>query len=140
MVSDADGARAAAFMLGLFGIFGRSVDLQRIDDSLRALGLHPNRMPEAVKLTMLKQLKEANGGKSPGAQACASAAELLVYCSLGAKEFAQSNGPVRTEAAEQRLVAALESGYGADARLVLLTLHAHVIHPTVVERFNLASE
>src|SRR5262245_30370417 len=127
-------------MLGLFGIFGRSQDIQRIDDSLRACGLHPNRMPDAVKLTMLKQLKEANGGRSPSPQACASAAELLVYCSLGAKEFSQSNGPARTEAAESRLLAALESGYGADARLVLLTLHAHVVHPTVVERFNLASE
>ena len=127
-------------MLGLFGIFGRSQDLQRIDDALRACGLHPNRMPEAVKLTMLKQLKEANGGRSPSAQACASASELLVYCSLGAKEFSQSNGPARTEAAELRVISALEAGYGPDARLVLLTLHAHVIHPSVVERFNLASE
>jgi len=127
-------------MLGLFGIFGRSQDVQRIDDALRALGLHPNRMPDAVKLTMLKQLKEANGGRSPSAQACASASELLVYCSLGAKEFSQSNGPARTDAAELRVISALESGYGPDARLVLLTLHAHVIHPSVVERFNLASE
>jgi hypothetical protein len=127
-------------MLGLFGIFGRSLDMQRIDDSLRASGLHPNRMPEAVKLTMLKQLKDANGGRSPMPSACASAAELVVYCSLGTKEFAEANGPSRTEAAEARLVAAMELGYGADARLVLLTLHAHVIHPSVVERFHLASE
>jgi hypothetical protein len=127
-------------MLGLFGIFGRSQDVQRIDDALRALGLHPNRMPDAVKLTMLKQLKEANGGRSPSMEACASASELLVYCSLGAKEFSQANGPSRTEAAESRLVAALEAGYGPDARLVLLTLHAHVVHPSVVEQFNLASE
>ena len=127
-------------MLGLFGIFGRSLDMQRIDDSLRAFGLHPNRMPEAVKLTMLKQLKDANGGRSPMPAACASAAELVVYCSLGTKEFAEANGPSRTEAAEARLVAAMELGYGADARLVLLTLHAHVIHPSVVERFHLASE
>ncbi len=127
-------------MLGLFGIFGRSQDVQRIDDALRALGLHPNRMPDAVKLTMLKQLKEANGGRSPSMEACASASELLVYCSLGAKEFSQANGPSRTEAAESRLVAALDAGYGPDARLVLLTLHAHVVHPSVVEQFNLASE
>jgi hypothetical protein len=127
-------------MLGLFGIFGRSQDVQRIDDALRALGLHPNRMPDAVKLTMLKQLKEANGGRSPSMEACASASELLVYCSFGAKEFSQANGPSRTEAAEARLVAALEAGYGPDARLVLLTLHAHVVHPSVVEQFNLASE
>ena len=127
-------------MLGLFGIFGRSQDLQRIDDALRACGLHPNRMPDAVKLTMLKQLKEANGGRSPGTHACASASELLVYCSLGAKEFGEANGSARTEAAESRLIAAMETGYGPDARLVLLTLHAHVIHPSVVERFNLVSE
>ena len=127
-------------MLGLFGIFGRSQEMQRVDDALRACGLHPNRMPDAVKLAMLKQLKEANGGRSPSAQACSSAAELLVYCSLGAKEFSQANGPARTQAAELRLIAALELGYGQDARLVLLTLHAHVVHPTVVERFNLASE
>jgi hypothetical protein len=127
-------------MLGLFGIFGRSIDLQRIDDSLRAHGLHPNRMPEAVKLTMLKQLKEANGGRSPTAQACAAAAELVVYCSIGEKEFLEANDPGLTQQAEARLISALESGYGLDARLVLLTLHSHVIHPSVVERFNLASE
>ena len=127
-------------MLGLFGIFGRSVDLQRIDDALRASGLHPNRMPEAVKLTMLKQLKEASRGRSPDWQACAAASELVVYCALGAKEFAEANGLSRTEAAEARVIAALESGYGADARLVVLALHAHVIHPSVVERFNLAFE
>jgi hypothetical protein len=127
-------------MLGLFGIFGRSVDLQRIDDSLRALGLHPNRMPEAVKLTMLKQLKEAHGGRSPSAQVCARASQLVVYCALGASEFVRSNGPALTDAAESRLIAALEAGSGADARLVLLTLHSQVIHPSVVERFNLESE
>jgi len=127
-------------MLGLFGIFGRSQDVQRIDDALRALGLHPNRMPDAVKLTMLKQLKEANGGRSPTMEACGHAAELLVYCSLGAKEFGESNGLERTRAAEARLVAALDAGYGPDARLVLLTLHAHVVHPSVVAQFDLASE
>jgi len=127
-------------MLGLFGIFGRSQDVQRIDDALRALGLHPNRMPDAVKLTMLKQLKEANGGRSPTIDACAYAAELLVYCSLGAKEFGESNGLERTRAAEARLVAALDAGYGPDARLMLLTLHAHVVHPSVVAQFDLASE
>jgi hypothetical protein len=127
-------------MLGLFGLFGRSVDLQRIDDALRVYGLHPNRMPDAVKLTMLKQLKELNGGKSPSSDACASAAELVAYCALGATEFARANGSPRQEAVEQRLIDALEAGHGPDARMVLLTLHAEVVHPSVVERFHLVSE
>ncbi len=46
----------------------------------------------------------------------------------------------RTENIESRLVDALETGYGLDARLVLLTLHARLIHPGVVERFHLSSE
>ena len=127
-------------MLGLFGIFGRSQDVQRIDDALRACGLHPNRMPDAVKLTMLKAAQGGQWRPQPQLDACASAAELLVYCSLGAKEFDESNGPARTATAEARLVAALDAGYGPDARLVLLTLHAHVVHPSVVAQFDLASE
>ncbi len=46
-------------MLGLFGIFGRSHELQRLDQALRGGGLHPRLVPEAVKLTTLKLLKEA---------------------------------------------------------------------------------
>jgi hypothetical protein len=43
-------------MLGLFGIFGRSRDLQRLDRSLLGVGLDPRLVPEAVKLTTLKLL------------------------------------------------------------------------------------
>ena len=38
-------------MLGLFGIFGRSTELRRLDGALRGSGLHPRAVPEAVKLT-----------------------------------------------------------------------------------------
>ncbi len=49
-------------MLGLFGIFGRSHELQRLDQALRGVGLNPRLVPEAVKLTTLKLL-----GASPSA-------------------------------------------------------------------------
>ncbi len=65
-------------MLGLFGIFGRSHELQRLDQTLRGGGLDPRPVPEAVNLTTLKLLKEA-GGANPGPRPYAAAAELLGY-------------------------------------------------------------
>ncbi len=40
-------------MLGLFGIFGRSQELQRLDQALRGVGLNPRLVPDAVMLTTL---------------------------------------------------------------------------------------
>ncbi len=122
-------------MLGLFGIFGRSHELQRLDQALRGVGLNPRLVPEAVKLTTLKLLGEAGAGPDPASYA--AAAELLGYCVLGAQGFAECNGPSLTEAVETRLAAALEDGDSLDARVVLLTLHAGVIQPCVVKRYGL---
>ena len=124
-------------MLGLFGIFGRSKDLQRLDQALRERGLHPRLMPDAAKLTAFKLLQEATGQASPPPEAHAEAAALLAYCQLGAQGFAEENGLPATEAAERRLEAALEAGDSLDARLVLLTLHAGLVQETVVERYGL---
>ena len=127
-------------MLGIFGIFGRSQEVQRLDDALRASGVHPRAVSDAIKLTTLKQLKEANGGAPPDTRLCAAAAELIGYCVLGGRAFAEANDPERTEAVEARLVAAIDSGRGLDARIVLLTLHAGVTHASVVERYGLVAE
>ena len=96
-------------MLGLFGIFGRSTELRRLDEALRGVGLHPRRVPEAVKLTTLKLLKEAHGA-SPDPRAVAAAAALLGYCLPGPRGFTAANGPGPTAAVEVRLEAALAAG------------------------------
>jgi hypothetical protein len=124
----------------MFGIFGRSQELQSLDRALRSAGILPRGVPEAVKLTTLKQLKEFNLGRSPDAHALKLAAELIAYCLLGPEEFRQTNGASRAENIESRLGDALETGLGLDARLVLLTLHARLIHPGAVQRFHLSSE
>ena len=124
----------------MFGIFGRSQEMQALDRALRGAGLTPRGIPEAVKLTTLKQLKESNFGRSPDAQALAQAADLIAYCLLGSEEFRQTNGASRAESVEARLGDALETGYGLDARLVLLTLHAGLIDPGLIKRYNLSSE
>ena len=122
-------------MLGFFGIFGRSHDLKRLDQALLGVGLHPRLVPEAVKLTTLKLLGEVGAGQDPAS--CAAAAELLGYCILGAEEFTQHNKPGLTVSVEQRLSAALEAGDSLDARIILLTLHASIIQPSVVEQYGL---
>lgn len=122
-------------MLGLFGIFGRSHDLKRLDKALLGVGLHPQLVPEAVKLTILKLLGEVGAGRDPAS--CAAAAELLGYCILGAEEFTRHNSTGLTVSVEQRLSAALEAGASLDARIILLTLHASIIQPSVVEHYGL---
>ncbi len=124
-------------MFGFLGIFGRSRELQRLDQAVRAVGLYPGLVPEAVKLTTLKLLKEADSGVSLTPLAYDAAAEMLGYCMLGPQGFTEANDLRLTEATEARLEAALEAGDSLDARLVLLALHAGVIQAQVVERYQL---
>ncbi len=127
-------------MLGIFGIFGRSEDIQRLDRALRAASLHPRAVTDAVKLTTLKQLKEAGGGRVFDQRSLEDAAELLAYCALGDKAFAESNGLGRVQAVEARVIWAIETGNGLDARLVLLALHSGMTHPSVVQHYDLSVE
>jgi hypothetical protein len=124
-------------MFGFFALFGRSREVQRLGFALRAAGLHPALMPDAVKLTVLKLLTEETGDKMPGEQPCAQAAELLAFCMLGPRNFTTANDPGRAGAARARLEAALEAGESLDARLVLLVLHAGVVEPNLVDRYGL---
>lgn len=124
----------------MFGIFGRSQEMQNLDYALRAAGVHPRTIPDAVKITTLKQLKEANGGTRPDSTALASAADLLGYCVLGPKEFGEKHDSNRVQAVEERLNAAIESGYGLDARLIVLMLHAGLTHRELIEGHSLSIE
>lgn len=123
--------------LGLFGLFGRSEDLKALDGALRAVDLHPRVVPEAVKLAAANLLKDHAVGASPAPQAYPAAAEILGYCMLGPELFERANGPELTRLTERRIEAALEAGDSLDAQLVLLTLHARTIQPTVVERYGI---
>lgn len=131
---------AFSAMLGFFGIFGRSRDLQRLDQAVRAAGVHPRLIPEAVKLTALKLLQQADGGGRDASRAFEAAAEMLGYCHLGPQGFSDANGRSATEAVEARLEAALDGGDTLDARLVLLGLHAGIIHADVLDRYRLEAE
>jgi hypothetical protein len=125
--------------LGLFGLFGRSQELRDFDKALRSVDLHPNLVPDAVKLTAVKLLKEHADGRDPEPKAYRAAAEIVAYCMIGAESFAGANDVELASQIEQRIDAALESGDSLDARLVLLLLHAKVVQPSVIELFQLES-
>lgn len=123
--------------IGLFGIFGRSGDLRQFDEALRSVDVHPKLVPEAVKLTVVKLLKEHAVGPEPAPQSYRAAAEIVGYCMVGGEAFAAANDELLAQQVERRIEAALDAGDSLDAKLVLLTLHAKVIQPGVVERFGL---
>jgi hypothetical protein len=125
--------------LGLFGIFGRSSDLRQLDRALRSVDLHPRLVPEAVKLALVKLLKEHALGAEPAPQSYRAAAEIVAYCMIGADGFVAANDPQLARQVEARIEKVLESGDNLDAQLVLLTLHAKVIQPSVVHMFRLES-
>ncbi|KPQ11261.1 MAG: hypothetical protein HLUCCO17_07710 [Saliniramus fredricksonii] len=122
------------------GMFGRSHDLKQLDAALRAVDLHPNVVPEAIKLTIVNLLKDHAIGRHPAPQAYPPAAEIVAYCMLGPAALAASNPPDLLDRIEARIERALEDGDSLDAQLVLLTLHAKVCQPDVIARYGLESD
>ena len=128
-------------MLRLFSLFGRSAEQNALDDALRAAGLHPLLVPEAVKLTVLRLHRRAKaagsgaaGSEAPG---YGDTAALLAYCLLGHAGFLDTNGSAEADRAESRVEAAVAAGGSFDAKIILLALHAGLIAPDIAERFDL---
>ena len=126
-------------MLGFFNIFGRSPDLKALDQALRDAGLHPRTVPEAVKLTAIRLLRERTGGGIPEA-AFEDAGQLLGFCILGSDQFIASNSIQSADRVESRLERAIAFGDGLDAKLLLLALHAGVIVAEVADRFEVETD
>lgn len=122
-------------MFRLFSQFGRARELRLLDQELRAVGVHPVLMPEAVKLTTMRLLKQAERGLSP--EAIAEAAAILGYCMQGHGLFAEENGPDFAGTVEGRFVRAIDTGDSLDAQVILLALHAGLVQESVVERYGL---
>jgi hypothetical protein len=125
--------------IGFFGYFGRSSELREFDTALRSVDLHPRLVPEAVKLAAVKLLQERAKDRALEPRSYREAAEIIAYCMTGGEAFAAANDARLAAEVERRIEAALDSGTNLDAKLVLLTLHANVIQPSVVADFGLES-
>lgn len=125
-------------MLGFFRIFGRSPDLKALDQALQDNGLHPRAVPEAVKLTAVRLLKQAGRADAPLSEAaCDDAAQLLGYCILGHDQFIASNGIHGATQAAGRVDAAIAAGDSLDAKLLLLALHSGILVSEIAGRFDI---
>ena len=125
--------------LGLFGIFGRSADLRQLDGALRAADLHPATVPEPAKLTVVNLMKDYFDDDPPE-EAYPLVAAFFAYCLAGPDAFERANGPEALQLVEQRMEAALDDGDSPDAQLVLLSVHANLIHPDVLVRYDIDIE
>jgi hypothetical protein len=96
-------------------------------------------VPEGVKLTIVNLMND-RWPDEPPAGAYRSVALLCGYCVAGPQVFEQANGREPTLEVERRIEAALEAGDSFDARIVLMTLHAKLINPEVVERYELRAD
>jgi hypothetical protein len=122
-------------VFGFLGRFGRARELRQLDEALRAVDLHPAMVPDAVQLTAVRLLQAERPTPTPADYA--RTAELMAYCMIGASNFTAANDEAMAEAVAARIAAAIADPDGLDARLVLLLLHADVVHPSVVGRFGL---
>lgn len=121
-------------MLGLFNFFGRSEGLKALDLAVREFDVHPNIVPEAVKLSALRLMQKASDVDYVLRDAdYEKAAELLCYSILGPDQFVASNTLDAANRAEQRLERAIAAGDSMDARLILLAVHSGIIHPTLAD-------
>ena len=120
-------------------MFGRSREIRRLDDALRSSGLHPRLVPDAIKITVLKLLKEAGFGYNVPVDACALAADMLAYSMLGDQGFYEVHSESKRNVLEERLKAALASENNLDAQIILLTLHAKLIQDDLITRYNLSA-
>jgi len=122
-------------MLRLFSLFGKSAAMNALDDALRASGVHPLLVPEAVKITVIRLLKR-EASAAPQEARFVEAATLLAYCILGRDPFVESNGARAADRADERLEAAIVAGDSLDAGLILLALHAGLIAPDIADRID----
>ncbi len=120
-------------MMGLFSRLGRARELRHLDDELRTAGLHPALVSDAVKMTVIRLLKSAHGDPGPHVP---DAAALVAYCTLGPGLYAEDNGTDLRQAVESRLHKAVAEENSLDAEIILLTIHADIMHPDVVAAFG----
>ena len=125
-------------ILSIFGIRGRPKEVHYLNDAIREIGIQPSLVADSVKISVIKLLREAEGGNFTDiVTSCEKAAPMVVYCMLGREDYEEVNNGEAADEIEKRLSLAINSGDSLDAQLIMLTLFANIAHPNVIEKFDL---
>lgn len=123
-------------MLRIFDLFGQSAAMNALDEAMRAFGVHPLLVPDAVKVTLVRFNKQAAAARG-GNVAFDEAAQLLAYCMLGRAPFIESNGTSVADRVDHRVEAAIDEGGSDGAKLILLAMHSGVIVSEIADRIDI---
>jgi len=121
----------------VFTLLGRSREMQQLNTELRSAGIHPKLVPGAVKMAVLRIMKDC---RQVSDQDYVRAAQLMTYCILGGSDFTNVNDVTLARVVEERIIQAIDANGSLDARLILLALHSGVIGTSVVEYYGLEAE
>tara|TARA_B100000686_G_C16581153_1_gene858198 strand:+ start:307 stop:681 length:375 start_codon:yes stop_codon:yes gene_type:complete len=124
-------------VVGLFSLFGRSREMQQFDWELRAAGIHPKLVADAVKTAALGIMKDF---RQVSDRDYVRVAQLMTYCILGGSDFTNVNDVALAGVVEERIMRAVDSNGSLDAQLILLALHSGVISASVVAQYGLEAE
>ena len=125
--------RERAMVFGVFGLFGRSKDVRRLEQALQGCGLNSRAVDHAILLTVIRLLRAGPGLLDPAVQ---QAAEMLSYAALGPDDFEEENGAALGEALQGRAEDAARTNEGIDAQILLLALQCGLANETIAERFE----
>tara|TARA_B100000686_G_scaffold355057_1_gene469482 strand:- start:1129 stop:1524 length:396 start_codon:yes stop_codon:yes gene_type:complete len=117
-------------------LFGRSRKIEELCDALRASGIHPNIVPDAILITIIKLLKKHYGNDiNPS---LTSTASFFAYLLIGRESLDYSSENSSIANLENRLTTALNDSKGLDYELLALTYHSGLINPLVRKEFKIS--
>jgi len=128
----------------LLSVFGRARSLERVNSALRSATLQPEGFQEAVRLALVRLVKDGLGlpqqgeprepERAPLDEALARAGRLFAYCYLGPADW-DDRFTDRPE--QERLLSLAEQGpEGLEGRVVSLALISGYAHESLAARFE----
>lgn len=128
----------------LLSLFGRTRSLERVNAALRGAMLQPEGFQEAVRLALVRLVKDSLGLPQRGEpreperaaldESLARAARLFAYCYLGPPDW---NDRFTDGAEQERLLSlATEGPEGVEGRVVSLALLSGYAHESLAQRFE----
>jgi|TARA_B100000530_G_scaffold128968_1_gene80579 hypothetical protein len=119
-------------------LFGRSRRLEELSGAFRASGVHPDLIPDAVLLTIIKLLKSTYGKDISSGMS--DTCDFFAYLLLGQEALKYNLQDSKVYAFEKRLESALENSSCLDYKLLALSYHSGLINPAVKKEFKISNE